>query len=61
MTTSNERVWAIENTRQFLVDLMDCKATPKVPKAIRLRARQLLKHYPFISEIKGMLENSSVN
>jgi hypothetical protein len=41
-----ERTWAIKNTKQFLVDLMDPKKTPRVPKAIRLEAYRCLRHYP---------------
>jgi hypothetical protein len=46
MTMPNERRWAVNNTRQFLVDLMDPKKTPKVPSAIRKEAYRCLKHYP---------------
>ncbi len=42
----NERRWAINNTRQFLVDLIDPKKTPRVPKEIRKEASRCLKHYP---------------
>jgi hypothetical protein len=41
-----ERNWAIKNTRQFLVDLMDPKKTPRVPSAVRKEAYRCLKHYP---------------
>ena len=34
------------NTRKFLLDLLDPKKTPKVPKAIRDQARMCLKHFP---------------
>jgi hypothetical protein len=46
MTTPIERTWAIKNTKQFLLDLMDPKKTPRVPKAIRLEAYRCLRHYP---------------
>ena len=46
MTMPTERTWAIKNTKQFLVDLMDPKKTPRVPKAIRLEAYRCLRHYP---------------
>lgn len=46
MTTPNERRWAVNNTRKFLVDLMDPYITPKVPKEIRKEAYRCLKHYP---------------
>ena len=42
----NERFYAIRNTREFLVELMDPKKTPKVPKEIRLKAYYAIKHFP---------------
>ena len=33
-------------TYRFLRDLLDRKATPKVPQAIRDRAYSCIKHYP---------------
>jgi hypothetical protein len=32
--------------RQFLLDLLDSKKTPRVPKKIRLAARDRLRHFP---------------
>lgn len=46
MTMPNERRWAITNARQFLVNLMDPKKTPRVPKEIRKEAYRCLRHYP---------------
>jgi hypothetical protein len=46
LTMPNERRNAVNYTRQFLVDLMDPKKTPRVPKEIRKRAYSCLKHYP---------------
>lgn len=46
MTMPNERRWAVDNTRQFLVDLMDPKKTPRVPSSVRKEAYRCLKHYP---------------
>ena len=46
MTLPSERSFAVHNTQQFLYDLLFPKKTPKVPKAIRERARRLLRHYP---------------
>jgi len=46
MTLPNERTNAVLNTKMLLLDLMDPKKTPRVPMAIRKRARSLLKHYP---------------
>lgn len=47
MTMPHERFAAVNRTREFLLDLMNPKATPRVPRAIRLRARALIKHYPW--------------
>ena len=41
-----ERTWAIKNTKQFLVDLMDPKKTPRVPSSVRKEAYRCLRHYP---------------
>lgn len=46
MTMPFERRWAVNNTRLFLVDLMDPKKTPRVPKEIRKEAYRCLRHYP---------------
>jgi len=46
MTTPNERFSAVNRTRQFLVDLMDPKKTPRVPRNVREHAYRCLKHYP---------------
>jgi hypothetical protein len=41
-----KRISAIINAREFLIELLDPKKTPRVPKGIRYRAYALLKHYP---------------
>lgn len=46
MTLPYEQDLAIANTRNFLLALLDPRRTPRVPRAIRLEARALLKHYP---------------
>lgn len=46
MTIGIERMYAIRNTRQFLMDLRDPKKTPRVPREIRKMAHRLLRHYP---------------
>ena len=46
MTIPSERTRAVLNTEQFLMDLLDPKKTPRVPKDIRRRASSLLRHYP---------------
>jgi len=46
MTLPYEQYLAINNTREFLFSLMDPQRTPKAPRYLRERARQLLKHFP---------------
>jgi hypothetical protein len=46
MTLPIERSRTIESVEHFLKQLCNPKETPKVPRAVRRRAGQLLKHYP---------------
>jgi hypothetical protein len=46
MTIPVERTNAVINTEQFLVDLLDPKKTPRVPRYVRDQAHRLLRHYP---------------
>lgn len=46
MTLPNERTSAIKRTEELLLDLLDSKKTPKVPRYVRLRAASCLRHYP---------------
>lgn len=46
MTMPDERTWAVNNTRQFLIDLLDPKKTPRVPSEVRKQASRCLRHYP---------------
>lgn len=46
MSTTEEEARAIEAVRRFCYDLLDPKATPRVPRAVRLRARAVCKHLP---------------
>jgi len=50
MTTEQEEHYALIRARQFLVDLMDPKKTPRVPKYVREEARARVKHFPIMSE-----------
>ena len=51
MTLPHEESHALLQTREFLFDLLNPKENPRVPKAIRLKARALVKHYPYIDRI----------
>lgn len=46
MTLPDERYRAIKQTREFLWQLADPRATRGIPAAIRNQARGLLRHYP---------------
>ena len=46
MTLPRERTSAVQRAQRFLLDLMDAKATPRVPAEIRREARAILRHYP---------------
>jgi len=46
MTLPDERYRALRCGHQMLLDLLNPKVTPKVPKYIRQRAASILKHYP---------------
>lgn len=46
MTLPDERYRNIVLTRKFLIELTSPRMTPKVPKFIRERANNLLRHFP---------------
>lgn len=46
VTMPNERRYAVNMTRQFLLDLLDPKKTPRVPSSVRKEAGRCLRHYP---------------
>jgi hypothetical protein len=56
MTLPFERTAAVLNTREFLLSLLDPKQTPKIPKEIRKKAVQLLRHYPHEFDLKDVLK-----
>jgi hypothetical protein len=49
MTLPDERYRAVVQTEKFLVELL---STPRIPKAIKDRARGCLRHYPNEWEMK---------
>ena len=55
MTLPYERVQAVINTEQFLYQLLDPKKTPRIPKSVRKRAAELLKHYPTEYYVKDVV------
>lgn len=58
MTLADERYRAFKYARQLMLDLLDPKVTPRVSKAIRLRARSALKHYAQDWELDSMANSS---
>lgn len=46
MTMPCERTNAVKRARDFLLDLLDPKKTPRVPREIRQQAASVLRHYP---------------
>lgn len=51
MTLPEERFRALEQAKQFLLELLDPKATPRVPYSVRLKARVVLRHFPWDSDL----------
>jgi len=48
MSLPEEEKHALEQTKNFLFDLLDPKKTPRVPRDVRKRASRCLKHYPIV-------------
>lgn len=46
MTQPDERFLAIKHAKKLLEELLDPGKTPRVPSAIRDRARGALRHFP---------------
>jgi len=46
MTLPDERYRAVRMARQFLMELLDPKKTPGIPKIVRQQANGILRHYP---------------
>ena len=65
MTLPDERYRAMRCGHQMLLDLLNPKVTPKVPKYIRHRALGILRHYPnsyhFTKIVEKMPEDFSIN
>ena len=58
MTLPDERYGAIRHTEDFLVSLCDPRSTPRVPRAIRRQAANLLRHYPSKYYLDRLAEKS---
>ena len=57
MTLPDERYRALRCGHQMLLDLLNPKVTPKVPKYIRQRALSVLRHYPSSYHFEKIVEN----
>jgi hypothetical protein len=57
MTLPDERYRALRCGQQLLLDLLNPKVTPKVPKYIRQRAGNILRHYPDSYHFAKIVEN----
>ena len=53
MTLPDERYRAVVQTQKFLLEIL---STPRVPKAIKDRARSCLRHYPSDWDMKAVSE-----
>lgn len=51
MTLPDERYFAVVSAESLLLDLLDPKQTPRVPKSIRQRARSVLRHFPTVADL----------
>lgn len=60
MTLPFERKNSINNTREFLYDLLDPKKTPRVPRDIRNKACMLLRHYPTELDTNDLFEGENI-
>jgi hypothetical protein len=65
MTLPDERYRSLRCGHQMLLDLLNPKVTPRVPKYIRQRALGILRHYPdsfhFTKIVERLPEDFSVN
>ena len=46
MTLPDQRYQSLLDAQNFLVSLCDPRSTPRVPRAIRRQAANVLRHYP---------------
>lgn len=52
MTIFPEKVRSFKHAREFLLELLDSKKTPRVPKEIRKKAYWVLRHMPHEYDVK---------
>jgi len=56
VTLPYERMNSLRSAEQLLCDLIDPKATPRVPREVRQRARAVLRHWPMGSQLDIIAE-----
>lgn len=61
MTLPYERTRAVVNTHDFLLELLNPKLTPRVPREIREQAHHLLRHYPSEYDMNTISEREDKN
>lgn len=57
MTVPCERTRSLIYSWEFLLDLLDPKKTPKVPRVLRERAGKCLRHFPLPYELAIICNN----
>jgi hypothetical protein len=58
MTLPDERYHSLRRAESFLQDLCHPDQTPRVPRALRDRARAILRHYPSEYHLQRLAEKS---
>ena len=58
MTTPDERYRAMLEGMRLIEDLLIPQVTPRVPGAIRERARWIMRHYPSQFELERLAANA---
>jgi hypothetical protein len=57
MTTPDERYRALKQGKKLLEELCDPGKTPRVPSAVRERARGVLRHFPLDYELERLAQS----
>lgn len=54
MTLPFERLNSIYSAREFLINLLNPKKRPRIPRSVRREAYYILKHFPASFEIESL-------
>jgi len=52
VTVPFQRTRALIKAKQFLETMMDPKQTPRTPRWMRFKAKEILRHYPALTELE---------